>query len=102
MEGRHFGVMQTLTSRIVEFNSPNFFVDEMVDGIFKSLRHEHHFQKTENVTEMKDIFHYNVPFGSVGRLFDRLVFKAYMTQLLTQRNKVIKAFAETNKWKEIL
>lgn len=53
---RHFGVYQKLTSRITEFDRPFFFVDEMVDGPFKSFRHEHHFFSSEIVTRMTDIF----------------------------------------------
>lgn len=40
----HFGVFHILTSKITAFNSPNYFVDEMVSGIFKSFKHEHHFK----------------------------------------------------------
>ena len=40
---KHFGIWQTLTSKITEFDRPNYFVDEMVEGAFKSFRHEHYF-----------------------------------------------------------
>ena len=42
---KHLGVWQNLTSKITEFNSPYYFVDEMVSGAFKSFRHEHHLKK---------------------------------------------------------
>ena len=48
-EGKHFGFVQHLTSKITAFDAPNYFVDEMILGIFKSFRHEHLFQKKENM-----------------------------------------------------
>ena len=62
----HFGVYQTLTSRITDFNHPIFFADEMVSGAFRSFRHEHHFIDSEGVTIMTDIFEYRSPMGILG------------------------------------
>lgn len=35
----HFGISQTLSTKITEFERSTFFVDEMVKGAFKSIRH---------------------------------------------------------------
>jgi ligand-binding SRPBCC domain-containing protein len=91
---KHFGVWQNLTSKITEFDYPNYFVDEMVDGTFKSFRHEHKFEANENGTIMRDRFDYRSPLGLLGKLADWLFLKRYMTRLLEERNKVIKAEAE--------
>ena len=100
--GKHLSVRQNLTSRVIEFNRPNFFVDEMVQGAFKSLRHEHHFIATEEGTIMKDIFDFESPLGVLGKLANVLFLKAYMINFLKNRNKIIKEFAESGRWKEIL
>ena len=42
-EGRHFGLRLRHTSKIVCYEPPTFFCDEMTKGMFKSFRHEHHF-----------------------------------------------------------
>src|SRR5665811_1912859 len=42
-KAKHFGIYQRLTSKVTEFDRPNYFVDEMVNGAFKNFRHEHHF-----------------------------------------------------------
>lgn len=65
---RHFGVYQTLTSKITAFDRPRSFVDEMVKGAFRSFKHEHHFQQQNGTTVMRDIFDYKSPFGFLGRL----------------------------------
>lgn len=98
---RHFGVYQTLTSRITEFKSPEFFVDVMVKGIFKSFRHEHHFQTIDQCTLMTDQFEYHSPLGFLGSLADKLFLKKYMIQLLKRRNHTIKEFAESGRWKDL-
>ena len=91
---RHFGIWQNLTSKITAFDQPDFFADEMVSGAFKSFRHEHYFIKENGQTLMKDIFSFESPGGIIGRIFNWLILKKYMTDLLIERNRVIKAHAE--------
>ena len=43
-EARHFGVTWRMTSRIIEFDPPRRFVDEMIRGPFTAFRHEHLFE----------------------------------------------------------
>jgi ligand-binding SRPBCC domain-containing protein len=94
---KHFGIWQTLTSKITEFDRPNLFVDEMVSGAFKSFRHEHHFTTSGNQTIMEDIFEFEAPFGFLGQIFNKLILTRYMTKLLKGRNRVIKEAAEVNR-----
>ena len=100
---KHFGIWQKLTSKITDFQRPNFFADEMVKGAFKSFRHEHHFrQKGEETTEMIDYFNYQSPLMILGRIADKLFLESYMKNLLQRRNQLIKEVAESNQWKKIL
>lgn len=93
-EAKHFGVVQQLTSKVTAMNAPEYFVDEMVSGAFKSFKHEHIFEARGAGTLMIDVFNYVSPFGILGKLADQIFLKRYMTALLTQRNKVIKAHVE--------
>jgi ligand-binding SRPBCC domain-containing protein len=99
---KHFGIYQNLTSKITEFDRPNYFVDEMQKGAFKQFKHEHSFAELNDDIIMTDIFDYQSPFGILGKLADKLFLEKYMTELLTERNRVIKEFAESDKWKKIL
>jgi len=99
---KHFGVYQKLTSKITEFDKPNYFVDEMQKGAFKEFKHEHHFVELNGGTLMTDIFNYKSPLGVLGKLADKIFLEKYMTELLTERNRVVKEFAESEKWKELL
>ncbi|MBC7922116.1 MAG: SRPBCC family protein [Ferruginibacter sp.] len=99
---RHFGIRQTLTSRITEYRYPTGFCDEMVKGAFKSIRHEHRFAKEGDTTLMTDVFAFESPLGWLGHLFNYLVLTSYMKRFLLERNQMIKNFAESNQWQEIL
>jgi ligand-binding SRPBCC domain-containing protein len=95
---KHYFIWQELTSKVVELSSPNFFADEMVKGAFKSFRHEHYFFNSGDKTIMRDVFEFESPLGLLGRLFNLISLKAYMTSLLKQRNEVIRQVAESDQW----
>lgn len=101
-EATHFGIRQKLTSKISALESPKYFRDEQIKGIFKFIIHDHYFESQNGITIMKDIFNFQSSFGFLGKIFDKYVLTKYLTKLLIQRNKIIKEFAETQKWKIIL
>jgi hypothetical protein len=49
---------------------------------------------------MQDHFHFEAPFGLFGKLVSRYILKKHMTDLLIQRNAVIKSVAESEEWKK--
>jgi len=101
-KAKHLGKTRMLRSRITEMKKHELFVDEQAEGDFKMMKHEHHFKPCENGTIMIDLFHFETPYGSIGRIFNRIFFTSYMKRMLEQRNKTIKEFAETEKWKKLL
>lgn len=98
----HFGVKQRLTSQITEYERPYHFTDRQTKGIFKYMNHQHIFEKVGNKVCMKDQFEFQSPFGLIGKIFDSIILKRYMRNLLMSRIEVIKEYAESNKWKSIL
>lgn len=99
---RHFGITQSLSSKITRFERPLHFRDEMIKGAFKSLIHDHIFHESEGKTVMKDHFYYESPGGIVGNLFNQIILTRYLHTLLTKRNDMIKRVAEGDGWKKIL
>ncbi len=93
-EAVHFGIKQRMTVEITKMDRPVFFEDRMIKGTFKSMRHEHFFEVQDGLTVMTDKFHYEVPFGMAGWLFDAWLLKRYMTRFLLMRNRVIKEVVE--------
>lgn len=101
-QATHFGIKQKLASKITAFNSPFYFRDEQQKGIFKSIYHEHIFEQKASFVLMIDVFKFQSPCGVFGKIFNHLILTNYLHSLLYERNKIIKEFAESNKWKLVL
>ena len=101
-KAKHLMKTRILKSRVTAMNPPLSFTDEMVDGDFKSLRHEHHFKRIDNGTLLIDIFEFETPYGGLGKMFNEFYLTGYMKKLLETRNQMIKDYAESEKWKFIL
>lgn len=93
-QGKHFGVSLTHTSKITHMNKYYSFTDEMTQGYFQSFIHHHLFIAQENKTIMIDVIDYEIPFGKLGKLFNKLFLKKYLSQLIMKRNNHLKQFAE--------
>ncbi|QKG56401.1 SRPBCC family protein [Hymenobacter sp. BRD128] len=99
---RHFGIWQTLTSKITALQAPAYFRDDMQQGAFKRMWHEHYFECDGATTLMRDVFVFTSPLGWLGKLVDALVLKRYMRHFLQQRGLVVKQYAESNDWKSVI
>ncbi|WP_296149863.1 SRPBCC family protein [uncultured Flavobacterium sp.] len=93
-KGKHFGIYLKHSSKITEMEFPNYFVDIMEKGHFKSFRHEHYFEEKNGFTTMKDLLTYETPFGIFGRIFDYILLKNHMKNFLLERNTILKNIAE--------
>lgn len=66
------------------------------------MRHEHYFQPNGTLTIMRDVFAYKPPLGYLGKLADALVLKQYLRKFLQERCNVVKQYAESGAWRELL
>jgi len=96
-EARHLGIRQRLTSKIVSFDRPHEFVDEMQRGAFKSLRHIHRFELAEEGIRMIDILEFESPAWVLGRIADALVLGRYMERFIASRGRSLKRIAENER-----
>ncbi|MFZ4058538.1 MAG: SRPBCC family protein [Ferruginibacter sp.] len=99
---KHLFKIRQFTSKITVMENPTTFTDEMLQGDFKSFKHEHHFKSTNNGCIMIDLIWFESPYGNLGKMVDRFYLKAYLEKFLLKRNAVIQEYAETEKWKVIL
>ena len=100
---RHFGVWQTLTSRITAFDRPHHFRDEQVRGAFAGFVHDHWFAPDDaGGTLMRDVFAFRAPLGPLGRLAEWAVLTRYMRRLLETRVDVVARAAEGEGWRAYL
>ncbi|MFT4536325.1 MAG: ligand-binding SRPBCC domain-containing protein [Saprospiraceae bacterium] len=101
-KAKHFGIWHRMKVKITNYEKPITFTDEMVSGTFKFMKHKHEFKQEGDYTIMIDYFDFQSPLGFVGKLVDMLFLEKYMTKFLLERNMIIKDFAETDKWKQVL
>jgi ligand-binding SRPBCC domain-containing protein len=101
-EATHFLLRQRLSVRVIKFDRPKLFEDEMINGAFQRFTHRHSFEQMDSKTKMSDVFDFNSPFGFIGKIVDVLFLEKYMRRFITERNKVIKQIAETDEWKKFL
>ncbi|MCW3462555.1 SRPBCC family protein [Chitinophaga nivalis] len=99
---KHLGKMRELTTKITAMQPLEFFSDEMTAGDFTHLKHAHYFKEIGNGTVMIDIMDFGTPYGWMGRVFEKIYLNRYMTKLLQLRNRAIKDYAESDKWRVIL
>ena len=95
-KSKNFGIEQSLTVRVDEFDRPRLLVDEMIEGNFKSFKHIHEFLFVQDGTLMKDTLVWESPFGILGRIADKLFLESHLTQLVTARNTKLKELAEVS------
>jgi ligand-binding SRPBCC domain-containing protein len=93
-EAVHFGIRQRLTSKIVEFDRPRRFVDEMVKGAFASLRHVHEFVVDGGSVVMRDTLTWRSPLGLLGVVADKLFVEGHMRAFMMKKQSELKEYAE--------
>lgn len=101
-KAKHLMKVRVMKVKITAMEKPLLFTDEMVDGDFKSMKHEHHFKQINNGTFLIDLFSFEMPYGAFGKIAGKIYLERYMKRLLEHRNKIIKEYAESEKWKFIL
>ena len=94
-EGKHFGIRQRLTVKVVELDRPRLFVDEMTAGSFKTFKHIHEFFSKGDATLIRDTLIWTSPFGILGKIVDKLLLERHLRNLVQTRNAKLKEIAET-------
>jgi hypothetical protein len=75
----------------------------MIRGAFRFMQHDHFFRSVSpDQTEMRDVFCFAAPLGSLGRLTEFAMLRRYMQALLHERNVVIQEIAESSAWRKYL
>lgn len=93
------GRQRVLVSRIERMEAPTMFVSSQVKGPFRAIRHEHHFMPIQNGTLLIDLLEYEPGYGPAGKMADRYLIRPFLKKYLDAKNRVIKQYAESEKWK---
>lgn len=94
--GKHFGFYLKHKSLISAMEIPTYFVDEMLEGKFKSFKHQHTFIQKKGFVMMEDKIQYQTPYGIFGKIFDHFLLKKHLTKFISERNSFIKSLAENH------
>lgn len=101
-KSKHLFKERLLRVKVTEMSKPSMFVQEQAEGNFRMMKHEHYFKPCDNGTIVIDLFHFESPYGVLGRWFNQLWLTRYLRKIIELRNNVIKQYAETGKWKKFL
>ena len=66
-KAKHFGINFIMEVKVTKMKFPEYFVDEMISGPFKKLRHQHLFKAIGTQTHMTDVFEFTAPAGILGK-----------------------------------
>ena len=83
-----FGVRIGWVTEITHVDEPRSFVDEQRFGPYRFWHHLHTFVACEAGVEMRDLVHYALPFGLLGRLFPPLV-RAQLEGIFDSRRETL-------------
>jgi ligand-binding SRPBCC domain-containing protein len=86
------GIPMHWRSEITVWEPPFRFVDEQRVGPYKRWHHEHLFEEVSGKTVIKDIVHYQVPFGNFfpGKLVERFFVRKDLVKIFTYRLQVLR------------
>ena len=101
-KSKHLFRERMLRVKVTEMSKPSMFVQEQAEGNFRMMKHDHYFKPCDNGTIVIDLFHFESPYGVLGRWFNELWLTRYLRKIIELRNNVIKQYAETGKWKKFL
>ena len=98
-------VKMTWVAEHTGYDPPRFFSDKMLKGPFWSWSHDHHLIEEDGVTKVIDEVSYQVPFGALGNLADRmlggLLVRSRISQMFTARELRLKRdMAQHSKFSE--
>ena len=88
-QSRWLGRKQNLKVKVVKFDPPSGFVDEMTEGKLQSFIHIHELEDFGGATRLVDIVRWSSPFGILGKIFDELVLRRRIRRIVTERNAML-------------
>ena len=83
------GIRIAWVTEITHLDEGEFFVDEQRFGPYKFWQHQHHFREVNGVTEIRDIVHYGLPFGPIGRFIHWLIVRRQLREIFQFRERAL-------------
>lgn len=83
------GIKLNWSSEISQIKEHEFFIDQQLEGPYQTWHHQHFFKPIKGGVEMRDIVHYNLPLGFIGRLFHPILVKKKLNDIFDYRFKKV-------------
>lgn len=83
------GIRLRWVSEITHLREPHFFVDEQRFGPYRFWHHQHIFREVDDGVEVRDIVHYSVGLGPLGRVLHALAVRRKLGEIFDYRTKVL-------------
>lgn len=79
------GIPIKWVTEITQVRDKEFFVDEQRFGPYKIWHHKHFFKEVNDGVEMRDVVHYGLPLGFLGRIAHSLFIKKQLKTIFDYR-----------------
>jgi ligand-binding SRPBCC domain-containing protein len=99
---KHFGKPRSVNLRVAGLEKGILYSEEQVKGDLQFYKHDHHFKQVENGTIMIDLVEFGLPKDPIGKLAGRFYLRRYIENIVQRRNRLIKQYAESEKWKALM
>jgi len=86
---RLYGISMKWKTRIEVFEPESHFVDLQLKGPYRYWHHLHEFEEVEQGTRVRDVVHYELPFGPLGVLARSLFVQHSLKKIFGFRRQVI-------------
>jgi ligand-binding SRPBCC domain-containing protein len=86
---RVHGVPLRWLTVIEKWNPPLEFIDVQLNGPYRVWRHTHRFVEVDDGTSIEDLVQYELPFGPLGRLVQRLQVARDVAEIFDYRAQEI-------------
>ncbi len=73
-------------TEITQVDPPHYFVDEQRFGPYKFWHHKHFFTEAGDKTQVRDLVHYSLPLGPIGRLANPLLVSKKLDSIFDYRS----------------
>lgn len=89
------GIKLDWMTEITHVKEKEYFVDEQRFGPFSFWHHQHHFSKIENGILMRDILHYAIGYGPIGKIANAVTVHKKINAIFDFRfKKVVEIFGQ--------
>ena len=76
-------------TEITQAEPLSYFIDEQRSGPYRFWHHEHRLRSVEGGVEMKDLVHYALPFGVLGRMVHAAIVKNQLNAIFDYRREAL-------------